>query len=329
MTASPLLKQVLFVSASEALRQFGDRVLRSAGLAVTSAPSAAAARESLAARRADLVVVDLADAPQEASGAMVDLLGQLREESPSPQGPRLLALVRVRSADHFRALFSKRRITNFLAVGEDETLEPRELAVTAQKLVSRQLFGLSRYLGGSPRLETMELDRSEQKDAVVDRAEAFAVEAGCHPRVAQQIAIAVDELVTNALYNAPVDVKGAALYAHLPRSTPVKLDQRIVIQLASDPHRVAISALDPFGSLLPDIVMDYLSRCFAERSPLMSPQRGGAGLGLYYLFNLLHSFIIDLEPGHATESIGLLDISKSYRAYAARGRSFNLFVGPP
>ena len=321
-------RRVLFISSSPALRSLGDRVLREAGFEVGAEVSSAGARERLAHQGADLVVVDLADSPDEAPGAMAQLFSELRDV-PTVRPTRLLALARVRSFEHFRALFSSRRITNFLAVGEDESLEPLELSVTAQKLVSRELFGLARYLEGSPRLEKIELHRSEQKDAVVERAETFAIEAGCHPRVAQQIATAVDELVTNALYNAPVDPKGAALYAHLPRSIPVRLDRHITLQLASDDRRIAISALDPYGSLLPSVVIEYLSRCFAERTPLMSEQRGGAGLGLYYLFNLLHSFIINLEPGHATESIGLLDISKSYRAYASRGRSFNLFVTAP
>jgi len=55
-------------------------------------------------------------------------------------------------------------------------------------------------------------------------------------------------------------------------------------------------------------------------------KKGGAGLGLYFLLNLVHHFVVNIVPGKATEAIGLLEVTRSYREYSSRARSFNVFV---
>src|SRR5207245_5075848 len=141
-----------------------------------------------------------------------------------------------------------------------------------------------------------------QKAGVVEAIESFALKVGCHPQVAQAVATATDELVTNAVYNAPTDDKGRPKFSHYSRSIEVNLasHEEVGLQFGFDGRRLGISARDPFGSLTPNRVLDYLTKCFARGEDQMDQKEGGAGLGLYFVFNAVHNFIVNIDPGRAT-----------------------------
>jgi hypothetical protein len=48
-------------------------------------------------------------------------------------------------------------------------------------------------------------------------------------------------------------------------------------------------------------------------------------LGLYYIFESLNSFIVNVAKGKRTEMIGLIDLCGSYREFSKRTRSLHLF----
>ena len=90
----------------------------------------------------------------------------------------------------------------------------------------------------------------------------------------------VDELVTNAIFNAPRDADGKAKYRKLHRSEELVLadDEAATLQFACDGDFIAVSTVDPFGSLDQDTVIDYLNRCLVKGPQQMSDDSGGAGL---------------------------------------------------
>ena len=53
---------------------------------------------------------------------------------------------------------------------------------------------------------------------------------------------------------------------------------------------------------------------------------GGAGLGLYYIFESLNHLIVNVAPNRRTEMIGLMDISGTFRDFAERPKSLNVFI---
>ncbi|RYG65777.1 hypothetical protein EON77_18135 [bacterium] len=96
--------------------------------------------------------------------------------------------------------------------------------------------------------------------------------------------------------------------------------------LCCDGRRLGVAVRDPFGSLRADTVLDYLTRCFRRGPDQIDAKEGGAGLGLYFTFEALSHFVINVSPGRATEMIGLLDVSGTFKDFARRGKSFNMFV---
>ena len=52
---------------------------------------------------------------------------------------------------------------------------------------------------------------------------------------------------------------------------------------------------------------------------------GGAGLGLYFCFNHVHSLIINVDPLNRTEFIGIIDIDSSVRESKKQKTNFHFF----
>jgi hypothetical protein len=253
-----------------------------------------------------------------------ELIAQ-RFSGPDRRG-RLLLISAGKSQSELGALFGRHALTNLIARNGEVNAD--DLQVTVRKISSGSIFGMARYLPDAPSTAAFEVSRSEEKQSVIDRAEEFATAAGVHPRLVSQFGTVADELVTNALYNAPCDRAGGSRHAHLHRSDPVVLEagERIVVKLASDGGRLGISAEDPFGSLSRERLLDYLARCFQAGKGRVERKQGGAGLGFYHIFDSVSHLVANLSPGKRTEIIGLIDTRGSYRAFAQGIKSFNLFL---
>ncbi len=215
-------------------------------------------------------------------------------------------------------------LTNLLA---DVDVEDEQLLVTVQKILRRDVFGLDKYFPWGAESAGFELRSSMDRPVALKNVEEFTERLRIVPRLRDAIVTAAEELFTNALYDAPVDAGGHHVNAAMSRSVPVGLDgDPIVVELRTDGRRVGISVRDPFGSLTVDQVLGYLTKCFRAGSDQVDTKPGGAGLGLYYVFESISHMVINLKPGRATEILGLIDVRGTYKDFATRGKSFNVFV---
>jgi CheY-like chemotaxis protein len=316
--------KILFASDNEQLARPVVHLLRSSGHDVSEVLDAAEAGSWLRVHRADLAVMDLSKNLREDTARSLNVFNASARRT----GTQLLVLARAGEQERLRLLFTEGRISNLLAVDADGQIEPVELTVTVSKILTKDILGIERYLAAGSEIATHEVRRSVEKDALVDVAQEFALKSGAHARVAESYATACDELVTNAFYDAPVGQDGKHRFASLPRTVPVELDanESIRVQFAYDGRQLCVATRDPFGSLEPGKIEHYLAKCFAQGSDQVDEKQGGAGLGLYYVFNLVNHFVFNIQPHVCTETIGLLDASRSYRKFATRAKSFNVFV---
>jgi hypothetical protein len=223
-------------------------------------------------------------------------------------------------------LFIRYRVTNLLA--RNGQIHSGDFARTIEKILGGELFGIDKYLAPGTLLMTRPIVGSRQKDELLDLVERTLTRAGVRRRLVDNLLSATDEMVSNAVYDAPVDAHGQPRYARLPRTTPVSLEPHEYAQLTfgADATRFAISVADPFGTLSVERVLDYLGKCFGRGASQIDPKEGGAGLGLYMMFNSLSHFVINVATGHRTEVIGIMDLTPTYREFAERSKSFNVFV---
>lgn len=261
----------------------------------------------------DLVVLDY------------DAAGPAERERVLSGGPtRLLVVSSGAARADFPSLFGRHVLSNLVA--SHERVVGEDFLVTARKLLGEPLVGLEPWLGRSHCVERVELQGSGQRHDVVTAAQHFAAAQGAGRRVAECFAEATDELVTNALYDAPMDAAGNARVTDRRELVTLEAGETVQVTFGANGRRLGVSVKDPFGTLRRERVLDYLAKCFARGENQVDAKQGGAGLGLYYAFERLSHFALDLSPGRATEAIGLLDLGHSWREHVSRAKSFNLFV---
>jgi len=223
-------------------------------------------------------------------------------------------------------LFGRHKARKLLA--RNGPVHAEDLLVTVQKTMRKDIFGLDKYLGWGAHARRIIVKSSSDKDVVLAGCQSLADAIGLGDRKTELLLTVAEELTTNALYDAPVDALSRSRNAAMPRSERVELapTEEIAVTFASDGRRIGISVEDPFGSLRPETVVDYLAKCFRRGSDQIDRKEGGAGLGLFYAFNSLSHFVVNIEPRKRTEFIGLIEVAGSFREFEQRAKSFNVFV---
>ena len=171
-----------------------------------------------------------------------------------------------------------------------------------------------------------ELTTTTEKRDALEITAAFAQRLSIPPRLADQLVFTADELISNALFNAPVDRLGHHRHAHRPRTEAVVLEpgEEIELALRCDGRRIGILVLDPFGTLTPKT----LTGCLGQELGQLRLGSSSGGVGLFSLLSMVSHLVVSFSPGQRTENIGLIDIrGKTHRDFLHRGFSFNLFVG--
>ncbi len=266
-----------------------------------------------------LVVFDF-DSLRASMGQLMTQVGTVKP------GPAVLVVTATRDKSDLIELLSQDGLTNLVAKNID--FDPDELIVTVQKILRDDIFKLEKYLtwGISPAEETIR--SSADKERILERVGNYLNDIGCNRRLIGLAKGVADEFIMNAVYNAPVEANGKPKYAARARSEVVYLEpgEEARFRFASDGITLAMSIEDRFGRLDPWTVTSYLRRCFMKGADQIDQKDGGAGLGLYCVFESLNHLIINVAPHQRTELIGLMDISGSYRTFAERPKSLNIFL---
>ncbi|OGQ92118.1 MAG: hypothetical protein A2289_04975 [Deltaproteobacteria bacterium RIFOXYA12_FULL_58_15] len=211
--------------------------------------------------------------------------------------------------------------------GKPDASAIQELVVTAGKLISGDVFGLEKYLSWGVAVEEVTLTHTSERSGAIDSVLAFAERCRVRRTQCGKLATITDELLMNAMWDAPCDASGKPKYAHLSRKEPLQLkpDEAVVLRYASDGNQLAVSVTDHFGRLARETAVNYLQKCFAKGKNQISSDTGGAGLGLYMAYLAMSNFVINVAPGKKTEVIGFVDLRASTRDMSLRPRTFHYF----
>lgn len=241
-------------------------------------------------------------------------------------GGKVLMINEGRLENALPQLFRAHGVTNLIAKRSEIAI--LELLVTVNKLLSPNIFGIEKYLPWGTRVMARTVHDSRRREEISAELHEFIHIIGCGDRLGTGFLTAADELVTNAIYNAPVDAHGKRLYRHIDRNEQVQLSpgSEVTIKYACDGQRLALSVSDNFGSFDRETLISYLERCFAQGDDQVEQKQGGAGIGLYITFRALNTFVVNIVPGERTEMLGFIEIAGSYREYVERETSFHVFT---
>lgn len=148
--------------------------------------------------------------------------------------------------------------------------------------LEERAFGLEKFMRPGCKVQTAQLIASGQKKSALDAIKNYLLAAKFQNRIAASIANAVDEILVNAIFTAPVDGTGRATHINTPRNTPIKLEGKsaVEIQIGYDGNHVGITIVDHWGSLDKMKLLNHLSKVYNQEEYKLKAGATGAGIGL-------------------------------------------------
>lgn len=169
-----------------------------------------------------------------------------------------------------------------------------------------------RALGVNAMGRTALLARASRREARFERMRQYFESRGISERMSATLLDVAEELVMNALYNAPLEA-GFFAQPH-SRMDDVELppDRACEISYGVEDSTVFVRVRDPFGALKRERLLEVLARCKVQDVQL-DESRGGAGLGLRRIFSAASAVSIIVVPGSFTEFTIVLGRADSRR----------------
>jgi hypothetical protein len=145
------------------------------------------------------------------------------------------------------------------------------------------------------------LATASKREQRFDRMREFFAKHGLTERTITAVTEIAEELVMNALYDAPVE--GGFFKSAVPRTEDVDLphDRACEISYGVEDGSVFVRVLDTFGALARRRVLDVLNRCSSKGVVELDESRGGAGLGLWRIFTAASAVSITVAAGETTD----------------------------
>lgn len=278
-------------------------------------------------------VPDLASAAQRSADVIaVQWQGETRAEALAPlaQAAQIIVLSDAAHTPPMEALLEQPWFAHLLGLHSPWFMP--DLGATLAKIGGRSPLGIEPWLPWGARINAYAIASSAEKPKLFEHIERFMADIGMRGRLVRRLTAVADELLMNAIYDAPLDrATGQPKYAERRRSEAVELapDERPTFYLGSDGERVVIGVRDPFGALKPHTLKSYIHKGLRRGADQIDRKQGGAGLGLYLLFDALNSLCVNLTPGQATEVIGAMNIRGSMRDVLATPKAFSVHVHDP
>ena len=320
--------RVLVVTSNRSVRRHVTRALTSAGYHVDPcSPDEETASTALLAKY-HIVIVDAEERPEFVQWALAKL--RHNEEAVS------LVLSQETPNDFVYDCLTQIDLNNLIArhggiAATSSLIDETELIVTCNKLKRRDVFGLDKYLSQwGIRFHQHRIDGTPAKRQATDSFQNFLKSIDCHRSIIAEICTAADELLMNAIFNAPRHNDGSAKYGDLERRSDIELADNETIDFcyACDGRSVGFSVADPCGTLRREVLVKYLSQCFqhAGQATIESRDAGrGAGLGLFMVFNSVTQLTFNIQKNVRTEVIALFYVRSGGRSLRTSGRSLNIF----
>ncbi len=113
-----------------------------------------------------------------------------------------------------------------------------------------------------------------------------------------------DEMITNAVYNAPfVDMENTSSgVSRESANVAMSGGKSGQMWVASDEERLLVLCEDDYGTLNPLKMFERIRKCYATSvaESMNMDSKGGAGIGSFMMFNASVSFFVGVEKGKKT-----------------------------
>jgi hypothetical protein len=197
------------------------------------------------------------------------------------------------------------------------------MSAMATRVLAGDIFGLEKHMPWGTQIHSFLVGDYQEKSLCISQISEFCELMSVRRKYRESIEQCLDEMLMNALYDAPVDELGRPIFSEIPTKTRISLrvEQKVVVQYVCDGKQFAIAVRDAFGTLDRATVLRYLHKCLHSDKQI-DRKVGGAGLGLYLITNSSSGVFFNVLPGVATEAICTFDLE----APKIQVESFGFFI---
>ena len=207
------------------------------------------------------------------------------------------------STSAFLEAFVKHKLSNVVQTSNDDL--PYELFIASIILKKPRLF-LNNPLtilnsqdssASAMRVWQENFNCTEHKERVLESIHKFIGRNKSMNRLSDNILIIIDELFSNALFNAPVDENGYRIFKNMQRNEKVRYpgNKNAKIFAVHTSNDLFIGAVDPWGSIDRDAICNSIWRAYNEGT--VTEDSKGAGFGLRMMLDRSRSLYLLCEAG--------------------------------
>jgi hypothetical protein len=207
-------------------------------------------------------------------------------------------------------------------VGLNEETDLKHVKKIGDCLLNNTVITFDEMMTKAINVAEIKVDNSTNISEIIrDTLGKFEFE-NCFSAIKDSLSQLINELLYNALFNAPTDEDGNQIFKEQDRKVNVKLDieNSADLKITNNETQICISVVDKYGSITKDVIDSHISR------NEVSEKLGGAGIGLSLIYNNSHELIFIVEPGQKTEVISVINKYKRYKKNMKHVRSFHFFV---
>ncbi|MCB0415685.1 MAG: cyclic nucleotide-binding domain-containing protein [Bdellovibrionales bacterium] len=208
---------------------------------------------------------------------------------------------------------------------DDRTFTIKNIMTTVTKLISQDIFGIDKYLAWGANTKSASVKSSSDRMNLINDMTDYFLKLGMRKSNLSRCQTVVEELLMNAIYDAPKDATGLPLYNHLSRQETIVLkpEHYATLKYGCDGVLMAVSVEDPFGGLSADLVLTYLASCYGGKSGALNANKGGAGRGLHQIIENSDLVVFNVSQSLRTEVIALFNVDP--KLSADKNPSFHFF----
>lgn len=187
-----------------------------------------------------------------------------------------------------------------------------ELPLTLRGLCGRApltAIGVERYLSHGAPLATVAPSTTLARVPALAQVRESLAAMGLSARHERQAALIADELLSNAIFDAPAAAAGLSSQDLAPRDQdrPLLPRERPRLRWGADGRYLGIEVTDQFGAIDADTIRHHVAKLI-DRTTAPRQGHGGAGLGLAMTFLAASQLVFHLAAGRVTQAIGLIDL---------------------
>lgn len=218
-------------------------------------------------------------------------------------------------SDHYR-YFLVRKYGNF----EEAAKIYGRLMMSAAPCTSSdaQELAIEDLLKLPSELNQVTLTHSDHKAQALDKVRQYLTDqAATSDRIIEIILNGLDEVLMNAIYDAPVDENGNQRLTKIPRNTPIALDEKSQVELytAYDGECFVFKVVDRFGSVDQLKLLRHIFLGSQDHFFQVNDSIANAGVGIASTFRMGASLMFISKKSVRTEVVVCLKFFSSFREF--------------